>query len=127
MHRHSLLAALSVVALCGPGGVGVSYVMAEAMFAEGCRPLPANSPLPADVQAEADCVAHKILAGESDAAALLSCVGGDIIILGDILDWLFSKATFTAKLRAGQVLSLRSSLTRELLRARATAPSDAGK
>ena len=63
------------------------------------KPLPPNSPLPADVRAEAECVAERIIGGETSVDALVSCVGGDFAILKDVLDWLLSSPSFVAKVK----------------------------
>lgn len=92
--RHTLLALLLA------GAVTISCSTAT--------PLPSN--LPGDVTAEVDCIASKLISGDTVLASLAVCVGGDLKIAADIVEWLLSQTSMLAKMPPASPAALRANV-----------------
>jgi hypothetical protein len=91
----------------------VICMVAIIVFAPGCATLKpiGTTPIPADTQAEIDCVASKLIAGETGISSIAQCVGGDITIAADIVEWLLSGAFAKQnKLSSDKIAETRASI-----------------
>lgn len=75
---------------------GTSVVVALFVACNPSKPLPPQTG--GDVQAEINCVEQKLFAGDTVISSLAQCVGGDIKIATDIVEWLLTEKSVLAQL-----------------------------
>lgn len=73
--------------------VSATYVLGSSAALMACGKPPAS--FPDDLQAEARCVYDKLQAGETSLDAFVACVGGDVVLAMDLLEWLLSSKAST--------------------------------
>ena len=88
---------------------GVTFVVVS--IASACTP---SKPLPpqtgGDIQAEISCIETKLFSGDTVISSLAQCVGGDIKVATDIVEWLLSEKSVLAQLPDNSGPILRSNI-----------------